>query len=44
MVLSYIKKRFHQGKFLEIFGGEIIPTKEFVMDSYIGSNVQYLQE
>ena len=37
--LSYIKKWFHQEQFLKIFGGEIIPTKKSVMDSYIASNL-----
>ena len=42
IVLFYIKKWFHQGQFLEIFRGEIIPTKKSVIDSYFGSNLQYL--
>ena len=41
-VLFYIKKWLHQGQFLEIFRAEIIPSKKSVMDSYFGSNLQYL--
>ena len=41
LFVSYIKKWLQQWQFLETFGGEIIPTKKFVMDSYFGSNLQY---
>ena len=35
IVLFYIKKWLHQGQFLEIFRGEIIPTKISVMDYFL---------
>ena len=43
IVLFYIKNEFTRDEqFLETFRGEIIPTKKYVMDSYFGSNLQYL--
>ena len=41
IVLFYIKKWLHQGQFVDIFIGEIIPTKKSVMGSYFGNNLQY---
>ena len=40
----HLKKWLHQEHFVEIFRGEIMSTKKSVMDSYFGSNLQYLQE
>ena len=42
IVLFCIKKQLHQGQYLEVFRGGILATKSSVVESYFGSNQQYL--
>ena len=42
IVLLCIKKQLQQGQYLAIFRGGILATKSSVVESYFGSNQQYL--
>ena len=39
IALFFSKKRLHLQQFLETFGDEIIPTKNYAMDSYSSSSL-----